>query len=195
MRVHDHVCIMVTIFSPVPARPEDILSDIGFIRHLWCTMNLAHGGLLAMGVVCSSWSIMSRALSEYDHISCMRECMFMCVGFLCTEVTQQVALRNSPWETSILAILYVQRFHHAALVFRFICDCVVEALLPALTYVSRARFSRLKLLVYRRCSASTSAYICIMPCMSMFLGVAFCICSASTSAYKHVYHACMPGIK
>ena len=35
---------------------KDILTPLGFVRHLYAVLNVARGGLISAGVVCSSWS-------------------------------------------------------------------------------------------------------------------------------------------
>ena len=42
--------------------PEDILSPLGLIRHLFAAMHIAQGGLATLGVVCSTWVAINRDL-------------------------------------------------------------------------------------------------------------------------------------
>lgn len=42
---------------------DDILDDMGFLRWLWCILNVKRGGLMAAGILCSSWSIVNRGTS------------------------------------------------------------------------------------------------------------------------------------
>ena len=38
-------------------------SDIGFIRFLWCVMNMTKRGLVVAGVLCPTWSIVNRSFT------------------------------------------------------------------------------------------------------------------------------------
>lgn len=42
---------------------QDILSSLGFLRHVYAAMNLKPGGVLWAGVVCSTWSVVNRGTS------------------------------------------------------------------------------------------------------------------------------------
>lgn len=42
---------------------QDILSSLGFLRHVFAAMNLKPGGVLWAGVVCSTWSVVNRGTS------------------------------------------------------------------------------------------------------------------------------------
>ena len=42
---------------------EDILTPLGFLRHVWACMHLERGGILTAGVVCSTWSVVNRGTS------------------------------------------------------------------------------------------------------------------------------------
>lgn len=42
---------------------QDILSPLGFLRHVYAAMNLKQGGVLWAGVVCSTWSVVNRGTS------------------------------------------------------------------------------------------------------------------------------------
>ena len=50
-----------------PARPvtKDILSPIGFLRHLMAAASLARGGLYTAAVVCSSWVCINSTLAAW----------------------------------------------------------------------------------------------------------------------------------
>ena len=42
---------------------QDILTSLGFLRHVYAAMNLKPGGVLWAGVVCSTWSVVNRGTS------------------------------------------------------------------------------------------------------------------------------------
>ena len=40
---------------------QDICEPLGFLRFLWCILNMRRGGVAVAGVLCSAWSIVNRS--------------------------------------------------------------------------------------------------------------------------------------
>ena len=56
-----HACMIhATVIKNFDILAQDILSPIGFVRHLYSAANLCRGGLLTAAVVCSSWVAINR---------------------------------------------------------------------------------------------------------------------------------------
>ena len=64
-----HVCYSMLYSCMECTWPaQDILTDIGFLRHLWSVMQMFRGGLLSLAIKCSSWSAMSRLKAAAPYV-------------------------------------------------------------------------------------------------------------------------------
>ena len=48
---------------------KDICTSLGFLRFLWCILNMKTGGVIVAGILCSTWSIVNSPLPLYYAIS------------------------------------------------------------------------------------------------------------------------------
>ena len=66
-------CVLLIELYMDVSSTKDILSPVGFIRHLYAAMRMAPGGLAFIGICCSSWVAINSHWAA-DHSGTVKSC-------------------------------------------------------------------------------------------------------------------------